>query len=81
MARGIEARLAAMPAAKSMNPVGRAARAHALAGALFSLATWWLNHQKDATPQQMDHLFHQLVWSGLPPQLRNTSPQSQRHLL
>jgi AcrR family transcriptional regulator len=70
MARGIEARLAVLPATKSLSPVGRAARAHALAGSLFSLATWWLNHQKDATPQQMDHLFHRLVWSGLQPQLR-----------
>lgn len=66
-ARGIQARLAAMPATKSMNPAGRAARAHALAGAFLSLLDWWLAHQKLATPQQMDDLFHQLVWSGLAP--------------
>jgi AcrR family transcriptional regulator len=65
LARGIESRLAAMPLAKDMNPTGRAARAHALAGALFSLLTCWLNHNQPATPQQMDALFHQLAWSGL----------------
>lgn len=67
-ARGMEARLAAMPATKSMNHVGRAARAHALAGAFMSLLDWWLAHQKAATPQQMDALFHQLAWSGLQPE-------------
>ena|SRR5277367_604418 len=65
-ARGIEARLAAMPATSSMNPVGRAARAHARAGALFSMLDWWLSHQTSATPHQMDDLFHQLVWTGMP---------------
>lgn len=69
-ARGIEARLDAMPATKSMNAVGRAARAHALAGTLVSLLDWWLNHQKAATPQQMDDLFHQMAWSGLQAQPR-----------
>ena len=66
-ARGIEARLASMPATKSLSPAARAARAHALAGALVSLLTWWLAHQKTATPEHMDALFHQLAWSGLQP--------------
>ena len=65
-ARGIAARLAAMPATRNMNPTGRIARAHALAGTFFSLLDWWLTHQSSATPQQMDDLFHQLVWAGLP---------------
>jgi len=64
-ARSIEARLAGMPATRNMNPVGRAARAHALAGAFVSLLEWWLAHQKSATPQQMDVLFHELAWHGL----------------
>jgi AcrR family transcriptional regulator len=66
-ARGIEARLAAMPVSRSMNPVGRAARAHALAGALFSMLNWWLSHQTSATPLQMDDLYHQMVWAGINP--------------
>ena len=83
-ARGIAARLAAMPATKSMSPAGRAARAHALAGALVSMLTWWLTHQKTATPDQMDALFHQMAWSGLHPQPqhpstpKNSYPFSQR---
>lgn len=64
-ARGIEARLAAMADTQSMNPVGRSARAHALAGMLMSLLDWWLSHQKAATAEQMDTLFHELSWSGL----------------
>jgi AcrR family transcriptional regulator len=64
-ARGIEARLAAMPATRSLTPVGRAARAHALAGALFSMLNWWLSHQSSATPHQMDALYHQMIWSGI----------------
>lgn len=64
-ARGIEERLATMPATRAMNPVCRAARAHALAGSLFSLLNWWISHESAATPQQMDDLFHKLAWSGL----------------
>jgi AcrR family transcriptional regulator len=77
-ARSIEARLAAMPAARSMNPVGRAARAHALAGAFISLLEWWLAHQEAATPQEMDALFHQLAWSGLQPQPQPSSAPRKR---
>ena len=66
-ARGIEARLAAFPATLSLNSSARAARAHGLAGAFFSMLDWWLSHQSAATPQQMDELFHQLVWKGLAP--------------
>jgi AcrR family transcriptional regulator len=77
-ARGIEARLAAMPATRSMNPVGRAARAQALAGALFSLLNWWINHENSASPQQMDDLFHKLAWSGMnPPAKRGLESGSQ----
>src|SRR5208282_2398803 len=73
-ARGIEARLATMRATSSMNPVGRAARAHALAGALFSMLDWWLSHQSSATPHQMDDLFHQMVWAGINPAHPPTQP-------
>jgi AcrR family transcriptional regulator len=66
-ARGIEARLAAMPATRALSPTGRAARAHALAGALFSMLNWWLSHESSATPKQMDDLFHKLAWSGINP--------------
>lgn len=75
-ARGIAARLAAMPATKSLKPTGRAARAHALAGSFLALVRWWLNHDTAATPQQMDALFHRLAWSGLQPTTKTqTSPK------
>lgn len=64
-ARGIEARLATIPATRSLSPVSRAARSHALAGAFLSLLEWWLAHPKTATPEEMDSLFHQLAWRGL----------------
>jgi AcrR family transcriptional regulator len=73
-ARGIEARLASMPVTRTMHPVGRAARAHALAGAFTSLLEWWLAHQRAATPEKMDALFHELAWNGLP----HHAPQGSR---
>ena len=73
-ARAIEARLVARetgaPPALSRVPSGRngdarrAARAHALAGALFSLLTWWLDRGAPGTAQEMDDLFHGLVATG-----------------
>lgn len=77
-ARSIEARLTAMPTTGSMNAVSRAARAHALSGAFISLLEWWLCHQKAATPEQMDVLFHQLAWSGLQPPLSRSSSAAKR---
>jgi AcrR family transcriptional regulator len=81
-ARGIEARLAAMPVTLTLKAAGLAARAHALAGALFSMLNWWLGHQSAATPQQMDTLFHQLVWTGLTPPSKpplKTPPHTKLH--
>ncbi len=40
---------------------GRAALAHALAGALFSLLTWWVRRGMPGSPEEMDALFHRLV--------------------
>jgi len=39
----------------------RAARAHALAGALFSLLIWWIDRGRPGSPEEMDDLFHGLV--------------------
>lgn len=72
-ARGIEARLATVPATRSLSPVSRAARSHALAGAFLSLLEWWLAHPKAATPEEMDTFFHQLAWRGL----HGASPMSR----
>ena len=64
-ARGIEQRLAGSAAAKKMSPMERAMSAEAYAGAFIALATWWVGRKKRATPEEVDALFHRLVWSGV----------------
>jgi AcrR family transcriptional regulator len=64
-ARSIEERIAKLPPARAMTPTGRAVRAHALAGALLSMLTWWIQRGMPASAEQMDDLFHQMVWSGV----------------
>jgi AcrR family transcriptional regulator len=41
------------------------ARAHALAGSLLSLLRWWLDRGAKETAEDMDDLFHRMVWKGL----------------
>ena len=43
-----------------------AAQAHALAGSLFALLNWWLDHGMKAEPKEMDALFHRMAWGGIP---------------
>jgi AcrR family transcriptional regulator len=64
-ARSVEERLAKLRPARAMTPTGRAARAHALAGALLSMLTWWIQRGMPVSAEQMDELFHQMVWSGV----------------
>lgn len=64
-ARGIEQRLAVLPRPHQVAPAHRAAVAHALAGSLLSLLTWWMARAAPAPPAQMDELYHRLVWSGV----------------
>ncbi len=62
-ARSIEERL--MLAKVEMEPMQLKAHSHALAGALFALLNWWIDHGMAEQPQAMDALFHRMVWSGL----------------
>jgi AcrR family transcriptional regulator len=62
-ARSIEERL--RMAHVEMEPMRLKAQAHALAGSLFALLDWWLDHGMATEPQAMDRLFHQMVWSGV----------------
>lgn len=62
--RGIEQRLNEIPRARTIPPDRRAAIAHGLAGSLFSLLTWWVQHGMTLSPDEMDKLFHRLVWTG-----------------
>ncbi len=64
-ARGIERRLSELPPARRIKPDERAAIAHAFAGSMVSLMTWWINRHTSASAEQMDELFHRLVWSGV----------------
>jgi len=70
LARGIDARLREMPRAQDLPAPARAATSAALAGALLSLLTWWIDHGMPSTPAEMDDLYHALVWSGVDAQSR-----------
>jgi AcrR family transcriptional regulator len=63
-ARGIERRLTEAPRTGAWPAAQRAALAQALAGALMSLMTWWLDHERAGSPAEMDALFHRLVRAG-----------------
>ena len=64
-ARGIEQRLNEIPRARTIPADRRGAIAHGLAGSLFSLLTWWVQHGMTLAPEEMDKLFHRLVWNGV----------------
>jgi len=61
-ARGIERRLVESGRLSHLSQREVAARAAALSGSLLSLLRWWLDRGEKESPQQMDKLFHQLVW-------------------
>jgi len=63
-ARGIEQRFNEMPRARAIPRDRRGAIAHGLAGSLFALLGWWIQHQMPLPPEEMDKLFHRLVWTG-----------------
>src|SRR5437868_4122286 len=63
-ARGIEQRLKEMPRACTIPSECCGAIAHGLAGSLFSLLAWWVQHGMTLSPEEMDKLFHKLVWTG-----------------
>lgn len=62
-ARSIKERL--LLANVKMAPAELDAHSAALAGSMFSLLTWWVDHGKTETPEAMDKVFHRIVWSGL----------------
>lgn len=59
-ARAIEQRLGERGATMDKPAV----LANALAGALLSLLTSWMDRGRPESPAEMDDLFHRLVWSG-----------------
>ena len=67
-ARGIERRLSQLPRGQSISEGERSAIAFTHAGALLSLLAWWLDRGMREPPEQMDELFHRMVWNGVGPQ-------------
>jgi AcrR family transcriptional regulator len=64
-ARGIERRLSELPRARSIPSNELPAIAFTHAGALLSLLSWWLDRGMREPPEQMDNLFHRMVWNGV----------------
>jgi AcrR family transcriptional regulator len=64
-ARGIEQRLKESGRFPKIPQRELAARAAALSGSLLSLLRWWLDRGEKEPPQQMDEMFHRMVWTGL----------------
>lgn len=64
-ARGIEQRLNESGRLKNLSQRELAARAAALSGSLLSLLRWWLDRGEKETPQEMDQIFHRMVWKGM----------------
>jgi AcrR family transcriptional regulator len=64
-ARGITARLVELPRARGIPTAQRGPMAHALAGALLSMQSWWIDRGMVESPAEMDALYHRLVWSGV----------------
>src|SRR5438309_8890113 len=64
-ARGIERRLMELPRAKGVALRLGAAISNALAGALLSLLKWWIDRGMSMPPEQMDEVYHQMVWFGI----------------
>ncbi len=64
-ARGIDQRLTELPRAMGTSPERRLALSQAFAGALLSMLTWWINRGMPESPEEIDDLYHGMVWSGV----------------
>ncbi|HEX8213485.1 MAG TPA: helix-turn-helix domain-containing protein [Longimicrobium sp.] len=49
------------------SPQRMAIASHFCAGALTELLRWWLWRPDRPTPEEMDAIYHEMVWNGLPP--------------
>ena len=64
-ARAIDQRLAELASTRAIAPARRTAMAHAFAGAFLSLLSWWIAQPVPPSAEEMDQIFHQMVWSGV----------------
>ena len=62
--RGIEQRLGEVAQASEVSAAQRTALAQMFAGALMSLMSWWIGHDRPGSAAEMDDLFHRMVWAS-----------------
>ena len=60
LSRTIARRLDTLPPGPGGNPVPLPVMAQALAGALFALLRWWVDHDAPYSPERMDEMYHAL---------------------
>ncbi len=70
LARGIDQRLSELPRGCGISAERRKFVGQAYAGALISLLMWWLNRGMPESPDEMDDLYHSMVWSGVHAEVR-----------
>ncbi len=58
LSRTIERRLAAQTPGQHAGTLPLPVRARAMAGALFALLRWWVDHDAPYSPERMDEMFH-----------------------
>jgi AcrR family transcriptional regulator len=63
--RGIERRLGELAKGANIPARERPALACAHAGALLSLLKWWIDRGMKESAEEMDSLFHRMVWNGV----------------
>jgi AcrR family transcriptional regulator len=78
-ARTIEQRLRELQSAETISSVRRQALGHSLAGALFSMLLWWLDRGMPEPAEEMDKIFHRLVWSGATAALQQPAAKPSGH--
>jgi hypothetical protein len=61
LARSIETTLTSLLAEKPQPSVPVPVLSNYLAGEIFNLLKWWLDHNMPYPPERMDQIFHELV--------------------
>jgi len=78
-AKGIEQRLAEIPESRGIPPATHTVLGIAAAGAMLSLMSWWIDRGSHASAEQMDAVFHDLVWSGISAAAAQMPPAPEKH--
>jgi AcrR family transcriptional regulator len=78
-AKGIDQRLAEIPKSREIPPATRTVLGVAAAGTMLSLMAWWIDRGSHASAEQMDAVFHNLVWSGINAAAVQMPPVPKKH--